>query len=485
MINFLHKAFDYYKLNDLKKSEFFVRKYLKKKKSDFHALNLLGSIYIKLKKFHLSFDLLNQSIKLEPTFFEAHCNLGVVNNYLNNTQAAIINFEKAIDLNNNYEIAHLNLGISKKLNGNYLEAIESYSRAIKINPNYAEAYCYRGRTYNLIKENQKAVADFNQAIKLNPNYTDAYLNKGIVLLQIGDFKNGWPLYEYRKKLNKNLNIKFSIPEWTGKESLNNKKILIYCEQGIGDAIQFGRYCKLVKSLGAHVSLLATEKLKFILSLVCDVHEIIINQKKIYNFDFQCSIMSLPGFFNTNLKTIPQIRKINLEFIESKINKWKNFIGNNGFKIGICWQGNKNYEDDNIRSFCPSMFENISKISEVRLISLHKKSENKILKNLFSKIKIETLPDDFDENENSFIDCASVLSCVDMAITSDTSITHLSGTLGLKTWIPLSYSSDWRWMLDIDYSPWYPNHKLFRQRSVGNWKGVFDEMEKELIGLVHE
>ena len=96
-----------------------------------------------------------------------------------------------------------------------------------------------------------------------------------------------------------------------------------------------------------------------------------------------------------------------------------------------------------------------------------------------------MPDDFNENENSFIDCASVLSCVDMAITSDTSITHLSGTLGLKTWIPLSYSSDWRWMLDIDYSPWYTNHKLFRQRSIGNWKGVFDEMEKELIGLVHK
>jgi hypothetical protein len=76
-----------------------------------------------------------------------------------------------------------------------------------------------------------------------------------------------------------------------------------------------------------------------------------------------------------------------------------------------------------------------------------------------------------------------MKCVDLVITSDTALTHLAGALGVKTWVPLKYVPDWRWMLDRSDSPWYPNHRLFRQASRGDWLSVFNDMETNINHMV--
>ena len=92
------------------------------------------------------------------------------------------------------------------------------------------------------------------------------------------------------------------------------------------------------------------------------------------------------------------------------------------------------------------------------------------------MNVERLPSNFDENDNAFIDSAAVMKCMDLIITNDTSLTHLAGALGLKTWLPLQYVPDWKWMLLRNDSPWYPNHRLFRQKNSATWLDVFEEME---------
>ena len=93
--------------------------------------------------------------------------------------------------------------------------------------------------------------------------------------------------------------------------------------------------------------------------------------------------------------------------------------------------------------------------------------------------METLGDDFDGGQDAFIDTAAIMSHLDLIITSDTSIAHLAGALGCRTWVALQYVPDWRWLLDRDDSPWYPSLRLFRQETDGDWKGVFSRMQKEL------
>jgi len=63
----------------------------------------------------------------------------------------------------------------------------------------------------------------------------------------------------------------------------------------------------------------------------------------------------------------------------------------------------------------------------------------------------------------------------------TSVTHLSGALGAPTWVLLHRTPDWRWGLEGETSPWYPTHRLFRQKTRGDWLPVVDDLQKALTG----
>jgi ADP-heptose:LPS heptosyltransferase len=120
---------------------------------------------------------------------------------------------------------------------------------------------------------------------------------------------------------------------------------------------------------------------------------------------------------------------------------------------------------------------------VRLISLQRHHGLDQLAQLPDGTTIETLGTDFIGGEHAFVDTAAAISNLDLVITVDTSIAHLSGALGKPTWIALKYVPDWRWMLDRDDSPWYPTVRLFRQPERADWASVFSNIEKELRSVI--
>jgi hypothetical protein len=186
-------------------------------------------------------------------------------------------------------------------------------------------------------------------------------------------------------------------------------------------------------------------------------------------------MSLPLAFKTSLKTIPsQIPYIFTS--EDRSKKWASQIGDNGFKIAFSL-------DLDDKSFPITLFEDIANVNSVRLINLKNYGHLKHSGTLPVGLNIETLEDIFENKGDLYLDSAAVLKCVDLFITSDTALAHLAGALGVRTWIPINYLPEWRWLLDRIDSPWYPNHRLFRQQIRGNWTSVFKEMTKELRGLV--
>ena len=96
--------------------------------------------------------------------------------------------------------------------------------------------------------------------------------------------------------------------------------------------------------------------------------------------------------------------------------------------------------------------------------------------------VETLGPDFDAGPDAFVDTAAVMKCLDLVVTSDTSIPHLAGALGVPTWVALSHVPDWRFMRDRPDSPWYPTMRLFRQPARGDWASVFAEICAALESL---
>jgi len=440
-----------------------------------------GNLYAKNKNWYKSLDSYDRAIEINPDYAEAYSNRGIALQELNHIEEAISNYDKAIEINPDYAEAYSNRGNALQALKRTEEAISNYDRALEIKPEYAEVYYNRGNALNGVEE---AIANYDRAIEIKPDYAEPNWNKSLALLLKGDFIKGWVLYEWRWKVDSNTTPirKFPQPLWRGFENISGKTVLLHAEQGLGDTIQFCRYAKLVKQRGAFVVLEVPKALLNLLSGLEGVDKFVETGKALPVFDYHCPLMSLPLAFKTSLESIPnQIPYIRT--IKNNINKWKERIGETGFKIAICWQGNTKGKVDVGRSFPVSLFEGLAQINSVRLISLQKNEGIEQLKSLPVGMSIETLQNDFDIGENAFLDSASVMKCMDLVITSDTALTHLAGALGVKTWLPLKYLPDWRWMLERSDSPWYPNHRLFRQKTSDDWLSVFKEMEKELNYLL--
>ena len=474
-------------LQDLKRLEEALASYERaiEIKPDYADAYLNRGLALKeLKRVEEALACYDRTIAIKPDYAEAYSNRGLALQELKRLEEALASYDRAIEIKPEYAGAYLNRGLVLQELKRLEEALVSYDRIIAIKPDYAEAYSNRGAVLQDLKRLEEALASFDRAITIKPDYAEAYWNKSLAFLVAGEFAQGWELYEWRWKKDTFTSPKRNFPQplWLGAEDIAGKTMLLHAEQGLGDTIQFCRYAKLVAELGAKVILEVQKPLVNLLQNLTGVSQLIAKGSTLPEFDYQCPLLSLPLAFKTDIESIPN----KIPYIHSradKEDKWRELIGEAGFKIAICWQGSTQGKVDVGRSLPVSSFERLAKIDGVRLISLQKNEGVEQLKNLPIGMKVETLPDDFDSGENAFLDSAAVMKCVDLVITSDTALTHLAGALGVKTWLPVKYVPDWRWMLDRRDCPWYLNHRLFRQATRGDWASVFKEMETELISLV--
>jgi hypothetical protein len=194
------------------------------------------------------------------------------------------------------------------------------------------------------------------------------------------------------------------------------------------------------------------------------------------FDYQCPLLSLPLAFKTNLDTIPNpSRYINLDNFPNKIMEWKVRLGSKlKPRVGLVWSGNPNHKNDHNRSillrdilpFLPNQCQYVSLQKEVREVDKITLDSNLHILNFAGYL-------------NDFLDTATLIDNLDLVISVDTSVAHLSAALGKDTWVILPHVPDWRWLLDREDSPWYPSMKLYRQTSIGNWNSVLDRVRFDL------
>jgi hypothetical protein len=151
----------------------------------------------------------------------------------------------------------------------------------------------------------------------------------------------------------------------------------------------------------------------------------------------------------------------------------------GFKIGITWQGNPQFAGDKHRSLPLAEFAPLAEVSGVQLVSLQHGPASEQLTAVAGKWPITDLGGHLDEVAGPFMDRAAVMMNLDLVVSSDTSIPHLAGALGVPVWVALGKVPDWRWLLEREDSPWYPSMRLFRQEQRGDWKPVFRRIAQEV------
>ena len=163
------------------------------------------------------------------------------------------------------------------------------------------------------------------------------------------------------------------------------------------------------------------------------------------------------------------------------NKWKSKLSKFSLpKIGINWQGNKNFKYDKYRSIPLEKFETLCNTTGFDFISVHKGEGESQIKDIKFIDKLHNFSSTIDNGQNSFEDTIEIIRNLDLVITTCTSIAHLSSTIGTKTWILLAYNSDWRWFTNTNSTPWYKNTLLFRQEKLNNWESVFEKVKQKLV-----
>jgi tetratricopeptide (TPR) repeat protein len=452
-------------------------------KPDFVAAhNNRGNALRALSRQSESIESYTGAIALDPKYAEAYYNRGIALKDLKRLEEAVASYDGAICVRPEYAEAHNNKGNALQELERFEEALESYDRALALRPGHFEALNNRGVTLRYLKRTGEAIDALDRALKLAPEFADAHWNRSLCLLQLGRFEEGWRDYEWRlRRADQNVPRPPSERLWNG-EDIAGKRLFVFSEQGLGDTIQFCRYAKLAEETGAKVVLAVQERLVRLLKSLSPTIEMIVPGGSPPEYDVCCPLLSLPRLFGTDANSISShVPYLRAE--QDRARKWRERIGQEGFKIGIGWQGEKEGIIDIGRSFPARMFESITKIPGTRLISLQKFAGSDQLANLPETMKVETLGDNFDAGPDGFLDSAAVMENLDLIVTSDTAIAHLAGALGRPTWVALKHVPDWRWLLDSSDTSWYPSMRLFRQKNRGDWAPVFADMEKQLRGIV--
>ncbi len=461
------------------------------------------------------------AVALDPKSSIARFNQGNALKALGHLDAAVACYDRAIALSPEHAPTHVNRGSALLSLGRFGEALSSYDRAAALRPDYADAYYNQGLALMSLKRDDEAVARFDRAIDLQADHADAHTSRGHALvnlqrheearasydraialdaeeararlgkaaleLALGNFRDGWPLYEWRWQLAEVQPLKrtFGQPLWQGPESLEGKTILLHAEQGMGDTIQYCRYVPMLAERGARVVLEVQPPLVGLLGSLAGGATIVARGDPLPPFDLHCPLMSVPGRVGTTVETIPA-RVPYLAADAGRIAFWRERMPTDGFRIGINWQGNPANRIDHRRSAPLAAFASLARVPGVHLVSLQSHNGLDQLERLPAGMTVATLGNGFDSGPDTFLDAAAAIMSLDLVISVDSSMVHLAGALGRPVWVALMAVPQWTWLIDRDDSPWYPLVRLFRQTADGDWRGVFERMADELAsGTLHQ
>lgn len=425
--------------------------------------------------------ILRDILQQAPDLAEAHANLALLHDRRGEPELAEAGYRHALSLFPGLVQAHLNFSLLLAAQQRFAEAETSCRQALRFAPGAPDAWSQLGVLLACRKREAEAEQCYRTALTLAPEHGAARFNLAYLLLRHGDYEKGWECFEARDWYAV-LERELPLPRWQG-ETLAGKTILIGLEAGHGDMIQFCRYAAQLKAAGARrVSLLCHPPLARLLRTLPGVDELIAlgDGSPDPHWDYWTPPLSLPRRFATRLDSIPAELPY-LAADPAAAAAWAaRLAGYPGLRVGLVWKGNPRFENDSERSL-PSLqtLAKLGQIPGVSFFSLQKGAgEDEAQAPPFPLV-------DLAAHLGDFADTAAIIANLDLVISVDTAVAHLSGALGKPCWILLpDFKTDWRWLTEREDSPWYPGVvRLFRQPPGGGWSPVVTALAEALAGLV--
>ncbi|WP_094603225.1 Beta-barrel assembly-enhancing protease [Sporomusa silvacetica DSM 10669] len=441
----------------------------------------LASTFLDLRRLSEAVEAFQQVIALRPDLAGAYNNLGGVLLELERPSEAVEALQQAIALQPDFAEAYSNLGNAYLKLQRPSEAVKALQQAIVFKPDYAAAYDNLGNALQFQGKAEDAIGAYTRAITLNPANAEAYNNRSKAILLSGNLACGFAEYEWRTKVKRRRHFYEwcnDKPRWGG-ENFSGKRLLIYDEQGFGDAIQFCRYLPLVKARGGIVQFSTKLPLLRLFTNFPGIDELIEHTTAAIaqaQFDLTVPLMSLPHIFGTTLHTIPASVPY-LTVDQHSIAAWRSKMNcsSTNLRVGLAWAGNPENISGQSRTCGLQAMAPLAGIPSLTFYSLQKGEAANETNTPPPGMRLIDLTDDIAD----FADTAALIMNLDLVVSVDTAVAHLAGALGKPVWTLLPVDGEWRWLLARSDTPWYPTMRLFRQSTPGDWNGVMAAVAQEL------
>ncbi|WP_188130747.1 tetratricopeptide repeat protein [Paraburkholderia panacisoli] len=319
------------------------------------------------------------------------------------------------------------------------------------------------------------------ALALPDNPVVQYRYSG-VLLCLGEFEEGWRRHKSFYEIPENRVVMAwpDFPEWKG-ESVSGCQFLLVGEQGLGDQIQFLRFAQWLYLRGATVDVLVDTPIAALATSMSGVRHVFTAMPP-GPYDYWCHMFSVPEHMKLDLPMLPVVMPY-LAPNPTKVRYWQASIeavsarGASAGKrrIGIVWAGDPRPALDRFRSIQFDKLNAVFALPDITWFSVQKGAKERETEGLARQFDVHTLGPGICD----FTDTLAILHALDLLITVDTSVAHLAGAAGLPVWVLVPAYTDWRWMTERKDTPWYPSMRLFRQRNLGEWDTVIEEVRNAL------
>jgi hypothetical protein len=357
------------------------------------------------------------------------------------------------------------------------QALTHYSQALVQDRRSASAFNNYGNVLREVGDPVGAIPFLQRAISLEPTSATAQFNLSVAYLLSGDYIRGWPQYEHRWSFEHLAGTlpNYTQPRWRG-EDIKDKTILVLQEQGLGDVIQFSRFLYPLHLMGAKIIFQVNNNLAPLFSNSAIITKIIDVNDNPTDFDYWIPIMSIPGVLGMTLDNMETPQSY-LAARNDLVQEWQQRLGfKTKLRVGFCWSGRPDSWINRHKGMpYETMRDLIKRNPAYEWINLQVECTEA------QAVELETLGvKRYPGAVRNLADTAALIHHMDVVLSVDTAVAHLSGALGRPTWVMLNqYGVDWRWLLDRDSSPWYSSARIFRQPKMGDWDSVVVKIEKFL------
>ncbi len=478
--------------------------------------NILGISAAQLGMLEVSINAFKKSLAIEPNA-NTFNNLGNVLKDQNNTNKAIEAYKKAIMLKPNFAVAYYNIGSIYAEQNKFDKAIKAYKNSICIHPDYAEAYCNLGIAYKNIGKFSQAIKAYKKSISIKADVSLTHNNMGVALHDLGKFeesiqffkkaieikqdfatahhnlsytflscgmlKEGFCEYEWRWQTPKFISQQrtFQNPKWDGKTSLKDKTILLWCEQGIGDTMNWSSCLNIVTDCAKHVILECPNKLVSLLSRSFPNVEVKAEDRSLDadrdDFDLHLPMGSLYKHFIVEIMENGMASSY-LIADPDRVKFWKDRLHSvgKGPYIGVCWKSSVKsaYRQQHYPPI--SEWTPVFKVPDVTFINLQYKDYEDDIAQVQDELGVTIHNLDDIDQYGDIDEVAALCSALDMVVSTKATPPMISAGVGTPTKIANWRQSNYNTILT---NPQSTSLDMIHKDTWETWDKVFKSIADDI------